>query len=132
MAAIGAAVGYIAWTGDVTESSEPAVRPSSATATLAEVRAEPHLMYRDTSLGASHGRLVLETFGGESPRLSSELSCERVHFAAGSGVCLTAERGFATVYRALTFDDPLAPLHVLSLAGVPSRVRVAPGGSGRG
>jgi hypothetical protein len=86
------------------------------------------VMYRDTSLGRTHGRLVDEFLGEHSSRRITDLTCERVHFAAGNGVCLTAKRGFVTVYGAFTFDGAMKPRHQFSLAGVPSRVRVSPDG----
>ena len=126
--AIAIAVGYFAWSrGDQNESVKNPPAPEKSSTRL-EVQSQPHLLYRDTSLGPTHGRLVLESLRDPLQRYTSELSCERVHFAAGSGVCLVAERGFATVYRAVTFDEQLAPRHSLSLAGVPSRVRVSPDG----
>ena len=47
----------------------------------------------------------------------------------GTGVCLTADRGFAATYGAVIFDSTLAPRHRLTITGIPSRTRVAPDGT---
>jgi hypothetical protein len=87
------------------------------------------MLFRDTSLGANHGRLVSEWVDGASSRGQlTPLRCERVHFASGRGVCLTAERGFTTTYGAAVFDSEFRILSQFPLAGVPSRVRVSPDG----
>ena len=53
-----------------------------------------------------------------------ELSCERIYFAGGSGLCLaTAESGIE--YEAKILDKDLEPVHSLKLAGIPSRARVS-------
>jgi hypothetical protein len=64
----------------------------------------------------------------DQPQYSKELSCERVHYKGGSGVCLVADRGLFTKYYAVTFDDQLRPIHTLPLGGEPSRVRVSASG----
>jgi len=145
IAALALAGGYIVWTRDsaaagtiVTEPSTPnasATSPGSAarreTASLPEVEAHPFALYRDTSLGDAHGRVVFRALDAPLQR-TTDLSCERVHFAAGHGVCLRAQRGFVTRYDAITFDASLGDEHTIVLAGVPSRVRVSPDGARAG
>jgi hypothetical protein len=58
----------------------------------------------------------------------SPLRCERLHFAAGRGVCLTAERRMLATYGAVVFDRKFQTRHQLRLSGVPSRVRTDPDG----
>jgi hypothetical protein len=60
----------------------------------------------------------------------TDLRCERVHFAAGRGVCLTTEPAdpLHTAYRGLVFDDAFRVTATFRLSGLPSRVRVAPDG----
>ncbi len=48
--------------------------------------------------------------------------------AAGRGVCLVAKRGVFTTYQAVLFDQDFNRRGELPLAGVPSRVQVAPDG----
>jgi hypothetical protein len=49
--------------------------------------------------------------------------------ASGHGICLVADRGVITSYRAELFDNQFQPRQRLPIAGVPSRARVAPDGS---
>ena len=86
----------------------------------------PSLMFRSTALGDSFGRVGLARLdaAGE-PRQVSSLQCDRVHFAAGTGICLEAKRfGFAS-YHAHVFDDTFAIRSSHVLAGSPSRARMS-------
>ena len=47
------------------------------------------------------------------------LNCERVSFAAGHGLCLTADRGVFTTYQAVLLDAKLQAVHTIKLAGSP-------------
>ena len=58
----------------------------------------------------------------------SDLTCERVDFAGGRGVCLQADRGVVTTYHGAVFDRRFQILREFDLAGAPSRVRVSPDG----
>jgi hypothetical protein len=89
----------------------------------------PSIMFRVTALGEAHGRLgVVALAEADPPSTVTPLRCERLHFSVDRGVCLTAERGFFARYGAVIFDGDFRPRHQLRLAGVPSRVRVAPDG----
>lgn len=109
----------------------PSVAPASSRPGAARVAgaARPFMLVRSTALGDSYGHVMrawLDDLPG--PRDVTPLSCDRVHFAAGSGVCLTAERGALTIYRAVLFDARFAPRATITLAGPPSRARVSPDG----
>jgi hypothetical protein len=87
-------------------------------------------VFRHTALGLTYGRLgVVPLAAREQPPTMTALSCDRVHVAADAGVCLTANRGVFTTYRAIVFDADFRPRHTIRLAGVPSRVRVSPDGA---
>jgi len=89
----------------------------------------PLLVFRHTSMDRYNGALgILPLSAPASTRLVDGLRCERVNMAAGKGVCLVADRGVFTTYRAVLFDDTFNPRGELPLAGVPSRVQVAPDG----
>lgn len=91
--------------------------------------AGPLLVFRRTSLDAYNGALGIAPMADPaSPRFVPALRCERVHMAAGRGVCLTADRGVFTSYQAVLFDRTFNPLAKLPLAGAPSRLQVAPDG----
>jgi hypothetical protein len=63
------------------------------------------------------------------PRAMTPLYCDRVHMAAGVGMCLRAELGIFPRYEAMVFDDSFEVRHRFDLAGQPSRTQVAPDGT---
>ena len=98
-------------------------------AALARYAREPHVVFRNTALGDRYGRVTLVPRGDlTGPRAVSELTCERVDFAGGRGVCLQADRGVVTTYHGAVFDRRFEILREFALAGAPSRVRVSPDG----
>jgi hypothetical protein len=115
----------------------PSAAPARASITtaspeaLAAAATVPHLLFRSTDYDkGSGGRLGLVPLDApDQAPLFTAISCERLYFAAGSGVCLTAERGMTTSYRAELFDQSFHTRHQVALAGVPSRTRVAPDGA---
>jgi hypothetical protein len=111
------------------------VRPPTSTAAVLEADSgtiarlgAPVVLFRNSDLGDGHGRLVLASANDPNARYLASLSCERVHFAAGHGVCLTADRGLTTTYRAVTFGAEFKAVHQIPLPGLPSRVRLSPSG----
>ena len=93
---------------------------------IAALRREPHLLFRITSLGPAYGRVGIVSLAAPSaPPLVTGLSCDRVYASAQYGLCLEAERGVLTRYRAIVFDSLMAPRHDFPLQGAPSRTRVA-------
>ncbi len=89
----------------------------------------PDLLFQSTAFGETYGyAATLPADGSSDRRAVSDLQCERVHFRAGRGVCLFADRGFATTYEAQVFGSDLSVEHTIGLAGAPSRVRVSPSG----
>ncbi len=126
------AAGYVAVTTwhRVTPAAAPqtAVTLPQETSTL-EPAERIELLYRRTALGETYGTLVLAALDSTGrARYFPGLRCERVHFASGWGVCLTASRGVFTTYGAEVFDAGFERHHHLNLAGVPSRTRVSPDG----
>ena len=104
-------------------------RGGAPAATLASVASRPHVFYRHTGDDADYGKLgmtPLDLVG--SPRASTGLPCERVAWAAGHGVCLQADRGVFTTYKAVLFDKTFRPRATLKLDGPPSRTRVSSDG----
>jgi hypothetical protein len=128
-----ALVAYIGWTGRERSREESARRSPSSTASLHSVQQRPHLMFRGTAVGDAYGRVTLAPLDAAAgSRVPTSLACDRVHYAAGRGVCLIADRGVVTTYRAVTFDDTFTPRHEIPLPGVPSRVQMAPDGTRAG
>ena len=127
--AVIAIVGYILLRPAPTPAAA-VVAPAASPDALAAVVKGPHLLFRstgyDTGTGGQLGVVALDAL--ERP-LFTALTCERVYFANGAGICLTAERGMTTSYRAELFDASFQTRHRVDLAGVPSRARVAPDGA---
>jgi hypothetical protein len=74
-----------------------------------------------------NGRVFVLEGGRPEEVAGGGLSCERVYFAGGRGLCLaTAESGID--YQATIVDSSLRPVHSLELAGLPSRARVSDDG----
>jgi len=99
---------------------------------LASVREGAHVTFRSTALGPTYGTAVLATVD-DSGRSSTTvhptgLTCDRVAEAADRGLCLVADRGALTAYRAVVFDDRYQPVATIDLPGEPSRARISPDG----
>ena len=89
----------------------------------------PYMLFRSTAPGDGYGHLgsmALDAAeAAPAPRFIGELQCERVHVAAGRGICLEARRGALTTYLAHIFDDKLVVRQSVELAGTPSRARMS-------
>lgn len=120
-------IGLGAWSlGHITASAAPV--PD-----LQAVMARPHLLFRETGKGANFGLLSAAALDApDGPRVAAGVSCDRVGFAAGTGICLHGEPAFFGLfvgYTALILDRDLKPRGTpLKLEGRPSRTRIAPGG----
>ncbi len=97
---------------------------------IASVPDGPLILFRDASPGPFYGRLAVVLLSRpDAPRRIAPLSCERVHYAAGWGVCMVNdESGFFVRYLAYVFDRSFQIRHTISLTGTPIRARVAPDG----
>lgn len=56
------------------------------------------------------------------------LSCDRVYYAGGRGICLVRGGGFAAGYQARIFGPDLRITRSVGVQGIPSRARVSPDG----
>lgn len=112
------------------QSAGPAIGVQTARQNAAvAAMPRPYLLFRSTALGEHFGQVSLAYLDAlEQPRSVSPLSCDRVHFAAGIGICLEAVRKNVTSYRAHVFDRKFNLLHSVPLHGPPSRARVSPHG----
>jgi hypothetical protein len=130
VASLALAVGYVVFTRDNAPGDPGDSLPvRSDPAAFAEAQKRPHLLFRNTTLGNTFGQLALAPLDAlDGPRYTTGLTCERVYYAAGTGLCLAADRGVITTYHAHLFDAAQSRRHTLPLAGVPSRARVSPGG----
>ena len=110
-------------------SESPAPHTAADAAAISAVLAAPHVLFRHTGPDAAYGQMAATKL--EAPgagRATLPLSCERIAFAAGRGLCLQADRGVFTTYRAVFLDGALQPRATVKLDGGPSRARVSADG----
>jgi hypothetical protein len=74
-----------------------------------------------------NGRVFVVEDGKVTARSGKDLTCERVYYAAGNGICLGVAAS-GVEYTATTFNSKLQPLHTFTLTGLPSRARVSSDG----
>jgi hypothetical protein len=99
-------------------------QPVAAPSTLQTMSSQPHLVFLQTQ-GDAYRRVGLVGLGEtDGSRSLTTLRCQRVHMAAGHGLCL----GLTSRGGAFTFDADFQPQHMLTISGAPSRVRVSPDG----
>ena len=117
----------------VRRAASPAGAPAAATTRLIEpghaLVEGPTVIFRHSAPDQYDGALgaaPLDDRGSVS--LLPALRCERVNLAGGRGVCLAANRGMFTTYRALLFDNTGRVRGELPLGGIPSRTQVSPDG----
>jgi len=111
------------------DDARPVRRGAAASAAdIATVRLRPHVLFRETGPGANFGRLSVAPLEAPASRLSTALTCSRLSFAAGRGLCLHTERGVFNVYTAVVLDAGLKPGAAIKLQGLPSRTRIAADG----
>ena len=107
------------------EAAAPEMAPRAAT-----IAAKPHLVFRHTGVDRNYSALSLASLeaGGGGERAAAGLTCERVSFSKGMGICLQADRGVTTTYQAVLFDGAFSPGRTIKLDGAPSRTRISPDG----
>jgi hypothetical protein len=95
-------------------------------------------------LGDTNGKLAVAPLDAlDKVSYSAELSCERVYFGGGNGLCLAWDGTVSpsvkrdpfifmmarfTGYSAVMFNEQLQPGWKIKLNGLPNRVRVSPSG----
>jgi hypothetical protein len=101
--------------------------PATASAPVKIVKGNMVLLDRDRKHPKAWGRLVI--IGNDKVRRIGKLTCERVAFAAGRGICLSQARSLPTpTYEARLFDADEKVIGKFSVPGSPSRARVSPDG----
>jgi hypothetical protein len=97
---------------------------------LPAVDAAPHIAFRTTALGDSYGRVaVVPLDDPDGPRAITPASCDRVHAAHDTAICLATSSGFTQTYTANILGKDWNPVRPLPLQGIPSRARVARDGT---
>lgn len=101
--------------------------PAAAAAPVKIVKGDMVVLDRDRKHPKGWGRLVI--IGPDGVRRIGKLSCERVAFAGGHGICLSQAHSLPTpTYEARLFDADQKVIGKISVPGSPSRARVSPDG----
>ena len=96
---------------------------------VASIQRGPHLVFQNVVRDADYAKTSLVPL--DSPagmRVATGLVCERVHFAAGHGLCLAAEHAAESSYFAQVFGADFQPTSRIGLDGAPTFARVSPDG----
>jgi hypothetical protein len=101
----------------------PPVAPAADA--IAAITSAPHVVYRHTGVDASYNVTKVATLAKPEAALPVGLPCERVSFSVGRGICLQADRGMFTTYKAQFFDRAFKPTGSMKLGGSPSRTRIS-------
>jgi hypothetical protein len=126
---LAAATGYVVYAHG-RQASAAGQAAATATTALSAVSAGGHLVFRNTALGAGYGRLAVVSLSNpDGPRAITPATCDRAYAGRSTTLCLVADRGLATTYRARTLDAAWRTTRESPLAGLPSRARLSPDGS---
>ena len=89
----------------------------------------PHLLFVDMEESHEAQVKVQGLDPGASERVPTALICERIHYAAGNGICLMNEAaGLDNLVSVTLFGSDFQPRHQFTTEGILSRARVSPDG----
>jgi hypothetical protein len=120
---------YFARVESSTTSTGPAGTADSAAQlqAVARIRKGAHVAFRDLTPGPTYGHLAFSSLENLTQRAGTTLSCNRLHFSATDGLCLTISTAPVGFFGHL-LDDQLKVTQTINLPGMPSRTRVARNG----
>lgn len=128
IACVGVAVAYAARAVQRTRAS----RDAATRADTAAARALEHtstVMFRNEVPGTGWAQVALVPVAAPGgSRAIVPLSCRRLYFAGGRGLCVGEDRGFGLGSEVSVFGPDFKIQHTFSLIGLPSRARVSPDG----
>lgn len=103
---------------------------AGTSAAAASVGDGPRVLFRDLSPDqGSFGQVAQLPLGADDPKRSvAPLSCVRLHYAAGRGLCLEGGGSLTEPSTLRRFGNDFAAGWSLALSGLPSRARVSPHG----
>src|SRR5687767_8044582 len=131
------AIGYTTWvilradsgTNQVQAQGQGTPLSSEGPNELQAIQKETHLLF--VEMEESHGDQVkLKGLDPLSPqRLPTPLTCERLYYAAGNGICLmNVSAGLEHQVSVILFGSDFKPRHQFTTEGILSRARVSPDG----
>ena len=138
---IALAVGYSSW-GILRATASAGLMQAQGTplpiagpSDLEAIQNQPHIVYL-REVGPHYGEVTLAAIDGSSPKsVQTPLKCDRIYYAASSGICLlydtstAAQNPLAHIPVWVTlFGSDFKPRHQFTIDGSPSRARVSPDG----
>ena len=117
--------------GDTPPGQAGAPAPDDANVRSAPVPAAGAIVFRtlDRADPQRYGHIAWAPLNApESARTVAGVGCERVHFAAGRGICLSRSGNLGTGLKARLLGPGLRPEAEVELRGAPSRARISPDG----
>lgn len=139
LAALALAIGYPAWVilraGANAGSARVSLQPPAHPEELEAIQKGPHLLFLQ-QVGPHYGQVTLTGYEPEvAQHAQTTLACDRVHYAAGNGICLIYDTStpsqdlLAQVPTwVILFGSDFQPRHQFIVEGLPSRTRVSPDG----
>jgi uncharacterized repeat protein (TIGR01451 family) len=123
-ACVAIAAGYVGWA-----ATRSAAAPAAADADIRLAAGAPVLLFQNLTGGDGGNQVGLVPLDHPgAPRTLTGLSCDRLHFASGHGLCLKAGSGFPPTEYAMIFGPDFTVTGEIALNGLPSRARVSPDG----
>jgi hypothetical protein len=127
--ALGAALAYLV----VSRNHQKNIEQQAAGVpqiSLAAIEAQPRIVFRNTALGGSYGKVAMVSLGNPAgPRAITSTPCERVYATQKNVLCLSSDRGFVTTYGAHILDNNMRQKQSLTFTGIPSRARISHDGA---
>jgi hypothetical protein len=128
--AVVGAVGFVLLTQKARQDALANTPPIASREDLASVAAVPHIVFRSTALGPHYGFVAaVPVSDPDGARAFTPAECDRVYARPRLTLCVEADRGVVTTYKARLLGADWQPLKDLSLTGIPSRARLSPDGS---
>ena len=138
---IALAVGYTSWgilranAGAGLVQAQETPLPMAGPGDLESIQSQPHLIYLHP-VGPHYGEVTIAGLDGAFPKsVQTTLKCDRLYYAAGSGICLlydtstAAQNPLAHIPVWVTlFGADFQPRQQFTIDGSPSRARVSPDG----
>ena len=131
LACLAAAAAYVAYAASRDGGGGATAGDASGASLEAAPAGEPpKVVFQHVARDEHYARVAIAPSAAVPDRRSfTALVCERVHAAAGRGLCLSGEQGLTgTRYRAQIFDEGFHVRHEIAISGLLSRARVSPDG----
>lgn len=116
---------YLARAETLPAATERAVVDSRARDLLLRRSGLAHVAFRNLEPGPAYGRLAVASLDRRDQRVTTMLSCNRIHVTAKGGICLAVATNPAG-YRAYLLGASLDVTGALEIPGTPSRARMSP------